>query len=107
MEAGMIRFDPVVITDVATEMGGEIAAMCDAIEGIRQRNESLKGDWKGDSGEEYFSQCKKLDEQAEKLLDQLRLLSQNMTDAARIYQKTEDANTQQNQSLPTEGVFIV
>jgi WXG100 family type VII secretion target len=106
-QTGFIGFDPVKIAEAAGKLDRQHAAFTQIITGIRQKSESLRPDWHGDSADAYFDKAARLDQQGTELAQILLALSQNLAQASGVYKEGESQARRAAEALPADGVFRV
>jgi len=102
-----IKFDPEKISITALSLDLQRKRMMELISSIHGKAEALSGSWQGDSAAMYIEKMRGLHVSGEELANALSGFSQDLVSASGIYKAGETGAKQKNETLPTEGIFLI
>ena len=107
-QTGFIKFDPVKITDIASNLALWHGTFTRSMADIQNYSYNLYVSWKSDGGaDEYFKKHNELTKQGEDLARLLEVFSDNLYKVARVYIQGEQDAEKKVETLPISGVFGV
>jgi len=101
-----IKFDSVKISEVSANLDRQHKRFVDYTSKIREKADSLKGVWQGDSATLYAEKIKELDKISKEISTRFVSYTQELAIVAGIYKNGENTAKTESTGLPT-GVLTI